>query len=279
MRMSNLSAAERVALARDPQRPTAREYIGAIFDDFFYLSGDRKHGEDASIIGGIASFHGVPVTIIGHQKGRDLEENLKYRFGMPNPEGYRKAERLMLQAEKFHRPVITFVDTPGAYPGIEAEAGGQGEAIARSIAVMSRLKVPTIAVFIGEGGSGGALAIGTADKVIMLENSIFSILSPEGFASILWKDSSRSEEACEVMKLTASDLYELGICDHIIPEPAGGAQSARDYIFDAVEREIAELLKPMLKISGTALAKERYRKLRNVGNFKRKAEQTEHGRN
>ena len=156
MKISNLTAAERIALARDPDRPTAKEYIEAIFTEFFPLAGDRKHGEDASILGGLAWFEGRAVTVIAHQKGRDLEENLIYRFGMPNPEGYRKAERLMLQAEKFGRPVITFVDTPGAYPGLEAEAGGQGEAIARSIAVMSRLKVPTVAVFIGEGGSGGA---------------------------------------------------------------------------------------------------------------------------
>lgn len=279
MKMSELSAAQRVALARNPQRPTAREYIEAVFSDFFYLAGDRKNGEDASVIGGVALFRDMPVTVIGHQKGRDLEENLKYRFGMPNPEGYRKAERLMLQAEKFHRPVITFVDTPGAYPGLEAEAGGQGEAIARSIAVMSRLKVPTVAVFIGEGGSGGALAVGVADRTIMLENSIFSILSPEGFASILWKDSSRWEEACEVMKLTAQDLYALGICDVIIPESKEGAHQARSYVFDAVERELAKALPPLLKMSGNALAKERYRKLRDVGNVRRKAEKTEHGRN
>ncbi len=279
MRKNVLTAAERVALARKPGRPTAKEYITEIFDGFFYLAGDRRAAEDASIIGGIASFHGTPVTVIGHQKGRDLEENIKYRFGMPDPAGYRKAQRLMLQAEKFHRPVVTFVDTPGAYPGLEAEAGGQGEAIASSIAIMSRLKVPTAAVFIGEGGSGGALAIGVADSVIMLENSIFSILSPEGFASILWKDSSRWEEACQVMKLTAQDLYDLGICDKIIPEPAGGAQESRAYIFDAVDRALQAALEPLMKMSGAALARERYRKLRDVGNIRRKAEQTEHGRN
>lgn len=279
MRLSEKTAAERVALARHPERPTTRDYIDAIFDDFFPLAGDRKHGEDASILGGIGSFHGHPVTIIGHQKGRDLAENLKYRFGMPNPEGYRKAERLMLQAEKFRRPVITFVDTPGAYPGLEAEAEGQGEAIARSIAVMSRLTVPTISVFIGEGGSGGALAIGVSDKTIMLENSIFSILSPEGFATILWKDASRWEEACEVMKLTAADLAELGICDVIIPETEEGAHKAKAYVFEAVEREILASLSQLHRISGTALAKERYKKLRNTGNFKRKAEKAQHGRN
>lgn len=271
MKISKMRAAERVALARNPKRPTARDYIEAIFDDFVPLAGDRKNGEDASILGGVAFFHGLPVTVIGHQKGRDLEENLKYRFGMPNPEGYRKAERLMLQAEKFHRPVITFVDTPGAYPGLEAEMNGQGEAIARSIAVMAGLRVPVISVFIGEGGSGGALAIGVADRTIMLENSIFSILSPEGFASILWKDASRWEEAADVMKLTAEDLWELGICDKIIPESAEGAHGAKAFVFDAVDREIKKSLHHLMKISGEALAKERYRKLRNVGKTRRKA--------
>ena len=264
MKLKNITAAQRVALARHTGRPTTRDYIEAIFDDFIPLAGDRRHGEDASILGGIATFHGIPVTVMGHQKGRDLEENVKYRFGMPNPEGYRKAQRLMEQAEKFGRPVITFVDTPGAYPGLEAEAGGQGEAIASSIAMMSRLKVPTISVFIGEGGSGGALAIGVADKTIMLENSIFSILSPEGFASILWKDSSRWEEAAEVMKLTAEDLKDLVICDVIIPEGEGAHKDA-NLVFDQVEREVAEELKPLMKKKGEVLAEERYRKLRNVG--------------
>lgn len=268
MKISEMSAAKRVSLARHPERPTTRDYIEAIFDDFIPLAGDRKYGEDASILGGVAFFHGLPVTVIGHQKGRDLEENLKYRFGMPNPEGYRKAERLMLQAEKFHRPVITFVDTPGAYPGLEAEMNGQGEAIARSIATMAGLAVPVISVFIGEGGSGGALAIGVSDRTIMLENSIFSILSPEGFASILWKDASRWEEAAEVMKLTAGDLKELGICDKIIPETEGGAHEAKAYVFSAVEQELLDSLKQLRKLSGEALAKERYRKLRNIGKEK-----------
>lgn len=279
MKISEKTAAERVALARHPERPTTRDYIDAMIDHFIPLAGDRKNGEDASILGGIGFFHGHPVTIIGHQKGRDLEENLKYRFGMPNPEGYRKAERLMLQAEKFHRPVITFVDTPGAYPGLEAEAGGQGEAIAKSIAVMSRLKTPTISVFIGEGGSGGALAIGVSDKTIMLENSIFSILSPEGFATILWKDASRWEEACEVMKLTAMDLAELGICDVVVAESEEGAHKAKAYVFEAVEREIQAGLSQLHRVSGESLAKNRYKRLRNTGNFKRKAERADHGRN
>ena len=264
MKLNAITASQRVALARNTLRPTTKEYIDSLFENFLPLSGDRKHGEDASILGGIATFHGMPVTVIGHQKGRDLEENMKYRFGMPNPEGYRKAQRLMEQAEKFGRPVITFVDTPGAYPGLEAEAGGQGEAIASSIALMSRLKVPTISVFIGEGGSGGALAIGVADRTIMLENSIFSILSPEGFASILWKDSSRWEEAADMMKLTAEDLLHLEICDTIIPE-GKGAHLEKNLVFDRVEREIAGALNLLMKKKGSVLAEERYRKLRNVG--------------
>lgn len=211
MTIKGKTAADRIKIARGSGRPTAIEYIEYIFDDFFCLSGDRLHGEDASITGGVAFLNGSAVTVIGHQKGRDLEENVKCRFGMPSPEGYRKTQRLMKQAEKFNRPVITFVDTPGAYPGIEAEAGGQGEAIASCIALMSRLKVPVISVFIGEGGSGGALALAVADKVIMLENSVFSILSPEGFSSILWKDPSRWEEACSLMKFTAADLKDMGM--------------------------------------------------------------------
>ena len=264
MNIKKISAAERVKLARAQDRPTCRDYIEAIFDDFFPLAGDRNHGEDASILGGLALFRRRPVTVIGHQKGRDLQENMVYRFGMPNPEGYRKAIRLMKQAEKFRRPVITFIDTPGAYPGIEAEAGGQGEAIAQSIAVMSRLKVPTVAIFIGEGGSGGALALSVSDRIVMLENSIFSILSPEGFARILWKDSKRWEEAAEVMKLTAEDLQSLGICDCVIPEKGD--------VFLHVAREIESSLAALEKIGGENLIKERYKQIRRIGKPTKKAE-------
>lgn len=267
MRINDISVAERVELARNPQRPTAKEYIESIFDEFVPISGDRNFGNDESIIGGICFFHGYPVTVIGHQKGRTLEENVKYRFGMPNPEGYRKSRRLMEQAEKFGRPIITFVDTPGAYPGIEAEERGQAEAIAKCIETMSVLKVPTIAVFIGEGGSGGALALAVADKSIMLENSIFSILSPEGFASILWKDAGLWKEAAEVMKLTADELKDLGICDVVIPETSAGAHKVREYIFDAVGQAIYEALLPLTKVDGKTLAVSRYKKIRNVGNL------------
>ena len=278
MKYQNFTAAQRVALARHPQRPVAREYIDAMIEDFFPLYGDRLHGEDASILGGVGLFQGRPVTVIAQQKGRSLEENIACRFGMASPEGYRKAVRLMKQAEKFHRPVITFVDTPGAYPGVEAEAGGQGEAIARSIACMAGLQVPTVAVFIGEGGSGGALALATADRIIMLENSIFSILSPEGFASILWKDPSRHAEAAQVMKLTAADLKDLGICDSVIPEGREGAHNGREYVFDRTEQEIASALAALEGRRGSALVEERYRRLRNVGNLK-KEERRGHGRN
>lgn len=274
MTIKGKTAADRIKIARGSGRPTAIEYIEYIFDDFFCLSGDRLHGEDASITGGVAFLSGSAVTVIGHQKGRDLEENVKCRFGMPSPEGYRKTQRLMKQAEKFNRPVITFVDTPGAYPGIEAEAGGQGEAIASCIALMSRLKVPVISVFIGEGGSGGALALAVADKVIMLENSVFSILSPEGFSSILWKDPSRWEEACSLMKFTAADLKDMGICDKILPEPEGGAQEDRTAVFKIVRSELIKTLSELNRESSHKIAEKRYRKLRNMGkiNSKRKAD-------
>ena len=205
-----LTAAERVAIARHPQRPNISDYISALFTDFFEQRGDRLSGEDASVLGGVALYHGRPVTVIGTRKGKDLEENLLCRFGMPNPEGYRKALRLMRQAEKFRRPVITFIDTGGAYPGLEAEERGQGEAIARNLLEMSRLRVPVVSIITGEGNSGGALALGVANRVLMLENAVYAILSPEGFAAILWKDAKRHEEASELMKLTAADLQAVG---------------------------------------------------------------------
>ena len=213
-----LTAEDRVFLARHPERPHIDEIVDALFTDFFEQCGDRQCKEDAAILGGVALFHGQPVTVIGHRKGGTLEENLRCNFGMPGPEGYRKALRLMKQAEKFDRPIITFIDTPGAYPGKDAEERGQGEAIARNLMEMSGLTVPVIAVVTGEGSSGGALALGVANRILMLENAVYSVLSPEGFASILWKDSSRSGEACEIMKLTAQDLYKDGIVEEIIPE-------------------------------------------------------------
>ena len=263
--MSELTAAERVAIARHPQRPNITDYINALFTDFFEQKGDRLCGEDGAILGGVALYHGRPVTVIGTRKGKTLEENLKCNFGMPNPEGYRKALRLMHQAEKFRRPVLTFIDTSGAYPGLEAEERGQGEAIARNLMEMSRLTVPVIAVITGEGNSGGALALGVADRVLMLENAVYAILSPEGFASILWTDASRHEEACELMKLTAPDLLSLGVIDDIIPEPEGGAHLAPVIALRQVDRALSRHLAELDKESGKSLAAARYQKFRKMG--------------
>ena len=265
MSNSSLTAAERVNIARHPQRPNISDYIGALFTDFFEQKGDRLCGEDAAILGGVALYHGRPVTVIGTRKGKTLEENLKCNFGMPNPEGYRKALRLMRQAEKFRRPIFTFIDTSGAYPGLEAEARGQGEAIARNLMEMSRLTVPVIAVITGEGNSGGALALGVADRVLMLENAVYAILSPEGFASILWKDAQRRDEACGLMKLTAPDLLELGVIDDVIPEPEGGAHVSPTVAMRQVDRCIARHLAELDKESGKALAAARYQKFRRLG--------------
>ncbi len=213
-----LTAWERVKTARSNERPTSIDYIGGIFDRFLELHGDRMSRDDGAIVSGIATVHGIPVTVIGQQKGRNIKQNIKRNFGMPYPEGYRKALRLMKQAEKFHRPIICFIDTPGAFCGIEAEERGQGEAIARNLFEMSALKTPILSIVIGEGGSGGALALAVANEVWMLENSTYSILSPEGFSSILWKDSRRADEAAAIMKITADDLYDLKIINKVIPE-------------------------------------------------------------
>lgn len=212
------SAWEKVKIARSNERPTSIDYIGHIFDRFLELHGDRLCKDDGAIVGGIATICGIPVTVIGQQKGRNMKQNMKRNFGMPYPEGYRKALRLMKQAEKFQRPIICFIDTPGAFCGVEAEIRGQGEAIARNLYEMSSLKVPILSIVIGEGGSGGALALAVADEVWMLENATYSILSPEGFASILWKDSKRADEAAGIMKITANDLLELKMIDRIIQE-------------------------------------------------------------
>ena len=251
-----LTAEDRVFLARHPERPHIDETINALFTDFFEQRGDRACRED-------------PVTVIGHRKGSTLEENMACNFGMPGPEGYRKALRLMKQAEKFGRPIITFIDTPGAYPGKEAEERGQGEAIARNLMEMSGLTVPVIAIVTGEGSSGGALALGVANHILMLENAVYSVLSPEGFASILWKDASRSGEACEIMKLTAQDLYKDGIVEEIIPEPVGGAQRSHAALFAALDTALKDHLTALCKMSGKALADQRYKKFRQIGEAKR----------
>ncbi|MCF0130963.1 MAG: acetyl-CoA carboxylase carboxyltransferase subunit alpha [Pseudobutyrivibrio sp.] len=252
-----LSAYDRVKLARSMERPVITDYIDRLFDDFIELRGDRLHGEDESILGGIAMFHGIPVTVIGHRKGKNTAENIRYNFGMGSPEGYRKANRLMQQAQKFGRPIITIVDTPGAYPGIDAENHGQSVALAENIATMSCLKTPIIAVITGEGSSGGALALATADKVFMLENSVYSILSPEGFASILWKDASKAPEASEVMKLTAKDLYSFGIIDDIVPED--------ENMFEKLDEMLLDELKILQGMDETKLLQNRYEKYRTMG--------------
>ena len=258
----NLTAEQKVLVARHPRRPKIDHYISALFTDFFAQRGDRQCREDTSILGGIARFHGRPVTVIGHRKGSTIEENMAYNFGMPGPEGYRKALRIMRQAEKFGRPVITFLDTPGAFPGIVAEERGQGEAIASNLAAMSMLRVPVITVITGEGNSGGALALGVADRMLMLENAYYAVLSPEGFASILWKDPSRRGEACDVMKLTAQDLKSLGVIDTIIPEPLGGAQRDPKALYSALDAAIAAALSELDAMSADELTDARYQKYR-----------------
>ena len=260
----DLSAADRVYLARHPKRPHIDDFIEHLFTDFFEQKGDHLYDEDASIYGGIARYQGMPVTVLGHRKGRTMEENIRYNFGMPRPEGYRKALRLMEQAEKFGRPIITFIDTPGAYPGMEAEEHGQGEAIARNLAAMSSLHVPVIAVVTGEGNSGGALAISVANQILLLENAVYSVLSPEGFASILWRDASRHEEACEVMKLTARDLREAGVADHLIPEPLGGAQTDPERLYASLDIVLEKSLNDLLKLSPEEVRKQRQEKYRNI---------------
>lgn len=252
---------EKVMLARDKDRLKITDYIDALFDDFIELKGDGIAGEDSAILGGIASFHGIPVTVIGHKKGATTEENIDCNFGMASPEGYRKAARLMKQAEKFNRPVITIVDTPGAYPGLMAEANGQANAIAYNLALMSSLKVPIISVITGEGSSGGALGIAVADRVFMLENAVYSILSPEGFASILWKDSKKADEAAKLMKLTAEELLNYGIIDGIIGEGSKLIINMDEMIY----RELTELT----KLKEETLLKNRYKKFREIDKEKR----------
>lgn len=257
------SASDIIALARQTKRETPLDYFETLFTDFFECHGDRLYGDDQAIVGGLAYLEQLPVTVIGIQKGRDLKENITRNFGSPHPEGYRKAQRLMKQAEKFQRPVITFINTPGAFCGIEAEERGEGEAIAQCLLTLSDLKVPTIAVFIGEGGSGGALALGVADKVVMLEHSIYSILSPEGFASILWKDAKRAPEAADLMKLTAPDLKELNVIDHIIPETSNGKILPQSQITQRLKQELVALLTFLKSRPLDVLLENRYQRFRD----------------
>ena len=265
MTESTRTAYERVQLARDKDRPNIREYIEHLFTDFFEQRGDRGDMDDRSIVGGIAMLGDTPVTVIGHMKGHTLEENVACNFGMPQPEGYRKAMRLMRQAEKFRRPVITFVDTPGAYPGLEAERHGQGEAIAQSIMLMSELTVPVISIVTGEGSSGGALAISVANSLWMLENAVYSVLSPEGFAAILWKDGSRAADAAELMRLTAQDLYAAGICDRIIGEPESGFAGDCGAFYAGLKEQLTTEGAALAAQSGSALRQQRYKKFRPIG--------------
>ena len=264
----NPSPWNRVHIARFSERPTTLDYIEKFIEDFVELHGDRYYGDDSAVIGGIGRFEGRPVTIIGHQKGKDTKDNLKRNFGMPNPEGYRKALRLMKQAEKFKRPIITFIDTPGAFPGLGAEERGQGEAIAMNLMEMSRLKTPIISVVIGEGGSGGALALGVGDRVAMLENSVYSVISPEGLASILWKDASQAEKGANVMKLTAQDLLSFKVIDKIISEARGGAHKDVDFTANNIKDYISTTLNPLMETNKDELLQNRYEKFRNIGVWK-----------
>lgn len=260
----SLDAWERVQISRKKDRPVGTDYIDALFTDFMELHGDRYFKDDHAIVGGIAYFHGIPVTVIAQAKGKTTKENLDRNFSMPSPDGYRKALRLMKQAEKFSRPVICFVDTPGAFCGLEAEERGQGEAIARNLFELSGLKVPVLSVVIGEGGSGGALAMAVADEVWMLENAVYSVLSPEGFASILWKDSKRASEAAEVMKLTAGDLKRLGIIEQVIPEPEGFTDENMEGVCEDLDGRIAAFLENYTEYSVDELTARRYDRFRGM---------------
>jgi len=264
---SDLSRWQVVQLSRHSSRPYFLDYVQHLFTDFYELSGDRRFGNDPSIVGGFARFDGRVVMVMGHQKGRNTKENMARNFGMPRPEGYRKALRLMELAERFEKPILTFVDTPGAYPGIGAEERGQAEAIALNLEVMSRLKVPIISTVIGEGGSGGALAIGVGNRVLMLENSVYSVISPEGCASILFRDATKADKAADALKLTAKDLKTMNVIDDIVPEPAGGAH--RDYTKAAenLGRALRKNLGELVELSADELVQDRYKKFRALGVF------------
>lgn len=258
---------ERLEIIRNKNRPTIRDYLPLIFNDFYELHGDRLFGDDGAILGGIGRLGNIPVTVIAEVKGRDIFENKASNFAMPHPEGYRKALRLAHQAEKFHRPVICFIDTPGAFCGVAAEKRGQGEAIARNLAEFMVLKTPVISVVLGEGGSGGALALGVCDELAMLENAIYSVISPRGFASILWKDASKEREACNIMRVTATDAVELGIADAIISEPEGGAHNDAETTAENISDFLVKSLNSKMKKDIDVLLNERYNKFRKIGVF------------
>ena len=254
-------------LARHPQRPYMLDYVQRLFTDFSEIHGDRSFGDDQAMVCGMATYHGQQVMVIGQQKGRDTKEKLARNWSMPNPEGYRKALRAMKLAEKFGRPVISFVDTLGAFPGLGAEERGQGEAIARNLREMARLRVPSIATIIGEGGSGGALAIAVADRVLMLQNAIYSVISPEGCAAIMWRDAAKKDLAAEAMKITADDLQQLGCIDGIVPEPEGGAQSDHDEAARLLDVDLQKQLHELTGLSADELMEQRYKRLRSLAQF------------
>ena len=261
------TAFDRVLLARHAERPYTLDLIERLFEDFVELHGDKRFAEDPAIVCGLARFHGLPVIVVGHQKGRDTKQRSYRNFGMPKPEGYRKALRVMKLGEKFGRPIFTFIDTPGAYPGIDAEERGQAEAIAYNLREMAKIKVPIIVTVIGEGGSGGALAIGIGDQVLMLENSIYSVISPEGCAAILWKDSSKADRAAEELRLTAQHLYDEGIVDKIIQEPEGGAHNDYDQAARYLDSALSERLAEAVSCSQEDRLSRRYSKLRRFGRW------------
>src|SRR5688572_29526635 len=264
----NLTPMERVQLARHPKRPYTRDYIGLCFSDFIELHGDRMFRDDEAIVGGWARLDGRTVMVIGQQKGRDMKENLRCNFGMPHPEGYRKALRLMQMAEKFGHPIVTLIDTPGAYPGIGAEERGQAEAIARNLREMARLRVPIVAIVIGEGGSGGALALGVADRVLMLENSVYSVITPEGCAAILWKTAAAKDKAAQALKLTATDLAALDVVDEVIGEPTGGAQEDWSASADALRGTVSKHLAELSALTTEQLLPKRWEKYLGMGEYR-----------
>ena len=264
---ANLTSWQRVQVARHLKRPHTLDLLQLLFDDFVELHGDRLYRDDQAIVGGLASFEGRSVVVIGHQKGRDTRENLRRNFGMAHPEGYRKALRLMKLGEKFQKPVVIFIDTPGAYPGVGAEERGQSEAIARNLREMAVLKTPIISVVTGEGGSGGALAIGVADRILMLEHAIYSVISPEGCAAILWRDAVKAPETAEVLKLTAPELLNLGVIDGIIREPLGGAHRGHEETAGEIRTALREHLETLTRLTPETLVAQRYERFRRIGVF------------
>lgn len=267
---ANLTPWQRVQLARHPERPKPLQLASFIFEDFLLLHGDRLYGDDQAIIGGLAKIENEGIVFIGHQKGESIKENLSRNFGMAHPEGYRKASRLMSLAEKFKKPVVTFIDTPGAYPGIQAEERGQAEAIAANLEKMARLETPILVIVTGEGGSGGALGIGVGDRILMLENAIYSVISPEGCAAILWKNQEKVEEAAEALRLTSQDLMKLGLIEEIIPEPLGGAHKDIEQTAINIKQAIIRNLSELKDLTLPELLEKRYEKYRRIGKFKRK---------